>query len=61
MKKVLFAEWIEHMGCYRIYEEYSPEWTIAYDEDLKNAKDYADHNGYKLVVIEQGKFIFQRI
>ena len=59
MKKVLFAEWIKHMECYRIYDEENPEWGIAYDEDLKNAKDYADHTNYKLVIIdEQGKLIF---
>lgn len=50
MKKILFAEWIPHMECFRIYSDEAPQQTIAYDEDLRNTYEYAETHGYVVAV-----------
>ena len=42
----LAAEWIETQEAYRICDPAHPEQTLAYDEGLTQAQEYAERNGY---------------
>lgn len=48
--KRLNAEWIPHMKAYRIYDPKYPQQTIAYEDDLDVAEQYALENGYDDIV-----------
>ena len=41
------AEYIEHMGCYRVYDDSKPNGTIGYADKLADLKDH-DINEYIL-------------
>ena len=48
--KRLNAEWIPYMKAYRIYDPKEPQQTIAYDDNLDIAEQYALENGYDGIV-----------
>ena len=49
---VLEAEWIEHMGAYRLYKKDTPHKTAAYTDYLKEVND----QGYA-VILEGGEIL----
>ena len=51
--KIVNATWVENMQSYRIYDPATPQKTIAYEDDLENAKEWACEEGYSLVVENQ--------
>lgn len=44
--KNIYAEWIDYMGAYRLYDLENPQQTIAYETDLEVAQKHALDNGY---------------
>ena len=52
---VLAAEWIETKEAYRICDPAHPEQTLAYDEDLTQAQDYVERNGFRTVELLNDK------
>ena len=51
-EKTIIAEWLKYINAYRIYDVKQPQRTIAYDDlDLKNTKEFAKSNGYKIIIL----------
>ena len=49
---MIYADWIEHMNAYRIYDIDEPQQTIAYDGlTLEQTRDFAKRNGYAGIFI----------
>ncbi len=46
-KTRLNAEWIWYMEAYRLYDPEHPEWTVAYVDDLDQARVH--HPEYEIV------------
>ena len=50
--KMIYADWIEYMNAYRIYDIDKPQQTIAYDGlALEQTRDFAKRNGYTGIFI----------
>ena len=50
--KMIYAEWIEYMNDYRIYDIDKLQQTISYDGlALEQTRDFAKRNGYTGIFI----------
>ncbi len=49
--KEIYAEWIDYMGAYRLYDLENPQQTIAYEDDLVVAEKYALEEGYSDLIL----------
>lgn len=49
---MLYAEWIDYMGAYRLFFKTNPEQTIAYEDELSYAETWAELRGLQLCVIK---------
>lgn len=49
--KNIYAEWIDYMGAYRLYDLENPQQTIAYEEDLEVARNNALEEGYSDLIL----------
>lgn len=47
----LSAEWIPHMGAYRLYDARHPQQTVAYEENADMAEQRATEEGYAGLVL----------
>ena len=47
----LMAEWIPYLNAYRLFNRNSPQWTVAYEEDLDEAGRMARENGYDGIIL----------
>ena len=45
----LNAEWIDYMNAYRLYNPEHPQETIAYEDDLENARNKAIEERYEFI------------
>lgn len=50
MKKI-YAEWIDYMGAYRLYDLEKPNQTIAYEDNLESAEKHALEEGYSDLIL----------
>ena len=46
------AEWIPYMHAYRVYDTRKPGSTIAYEDDLEEAKAQAERQECRLVIVD---------
>lgn len=49
---MLYAEWIDYMGAYRLFFKTNPGQTIAYEDELSYAETWAELRGLQLCVIK---------
>ena len=50
--RMIRAEWIESMSCYRVYRVDKPECTIAYEECKGDVLNRCEENGVKYLQID---------
>ena len=48
---MIYAEYIDYMNAYRIYDPNKPQWTWAYVDTLEEAENIAKRNNRKLQVV----------
>lgn len=49
--RYLYAEWLDYMDAYRIFDKSNPTKTIAYEDDLDSAEFHAIELGYDDVIV----------
>lgn len=50
---MLYAEWIDYMNAYRLYDDpIHPQQTVAYEDDLEAAEKRAIEEGYSGLLLD---------
>lgn len=49
--RCLYAEWLDYMDAYRIFDKSDPMETLFYDDDLDMAEFHAIELGYDAVIV----------
>lgn len=48
---VLFGEWVNYMGAFRLYDPKHPEQTVAYVDSMEDAE--RQHPEYEYVLVSE--------
>lgn len=49
--RCLYAEWLDYMDAYRIFDKSNPTKTISYEDDLDMAEFHAIELGYDDIIV----------